>query len=124
MAERYVFDASALLALLHGESGAQEVERLLEGGGACGAANWSEVAQKITAAGADWGVARAVLLSFSLTVEAVSIADAERAAETWTRGSGLSLADRLCLAVAHRLGAIAVTADTAWGPREGVLHIR
>lgn len=124
MTERYVFDASALLALLRGEAGAQEVHELLSHGGACGAANWSEVAQKVTAAGADWGIASAVLLSYPLTVEPVGIADAESAAATWRRGSGLSLGDRLCLALAERLRAVAVTADGAWESHEGIRHIR
>ncbi len=41
-----VFDASALLAYLRGEDGAEVVEQALDKGGACGAANWSEVAQR------------------------------------------------------------------------------
>ena len=31
-----------------------------------------------------------------------------------TRGQGLSLGDRACLALAHRLGATALTTDRAW----------
>jgi len=49
-----------------------------------------------------------------LRVEPVGQPDAERAAELWTVGSGLSLGDRLCLAVAERLGSKALTADRAW----------
>lgn len=119
-----VFDASALLAFLQGEPGADDVERRLESGGWCGAANWSEIAQKVAAAGADWPIARAVLLSYGLTIEPVSEADAEVGASLWTRGAGLSLADRLCLALAQRLGALAVTADTAWRDRDGTHIIR
>lgn len=122
--ERYVFDASALLALLRGEAGADEVRRLLEVGGVCGTANWSEIAQKAAASGADWSIARAALLSFPLRLEPVEVDDAERAATIWSRGSGLSLADRLCLALADRLGAVAVTADAAWAGRSGVHLIR
>jgi PIN domain nuclease of toxin-antitoxin system len=122
--KRLVFDASALLAFLYGEAGADEVEALLESGGACGAANWSEVAQKVTAAGADWSVARAVLTSYNLIVEPVTEHDAERAARLWTRGSGLSIADRLCLALARRMDAAAITADTAWSGHAGVRVIR
>ncbi|MFT4029850.1 MAG: PIN domain-containing protein [Protaetiibacter sp.] len=124
MTERYVYDASALLAFLRGEVGADEVERLLEIGGVCGAANWSEVGQKVSAAGADWGVARAILLSYPLTIEPVGVVDAERAATRWVRGSGLSLADRLCLALAERLGAVAVTTDSAWEPGDAIRRIR
>jgi PIN domain nuclease of toxin-antitoxin system len=39
-------------------------------------------------------------------------------------GSGLSLADRLCLALAARLDATAWTADTAWQGLSGVRLIR
>ncbi|MCD2441456.1 PIN domain-containing protein [Agromyces sp. SYSU K20354] len=109
-----VFDASALLAYLRDEPGASLVrERLLQGG-ACAAANWSEVAQKVLAAGADWALARGLLLSYPLTVEPVTIDDAERAAELWDAATGLSLADRLCLALAERRDTTALTTDAAW----------
>ena len=44
-----LFDSSALLCFLQGEAGADAVERALADGGLCGAANWSEVAQKVIA---------------------------------------------------------------------------
>ena len=120
-----VFDASALLAFLQSEPGSNEVDRLLEVGGACSAVNWSEVAQKLRAAGADWNAARDILLSYPLTIEPVTAADAEEAAGLWRRGSGLSLADRLCLALGHRLAADRiVTADRAWAEMDGVQVIR
>jgi len=119
-----VFDASALLAYLRGELGADLVREQLLDGGVVGAANWSEVAQKVTSAGAAWDVARALLLSYPLDVEPVGVEDAERAAELWSPGSGLSLADRMCLALADRMGAPALTADTAWVGMPGVRHIR
>jgi PIN domain nuclease of toxin-antitoxin system len=119
-----VFDASALLAYLQGESGGDAVRSQLEIGGVCSAANWAEVAQKVYAAGADWSLARSLLLSFDLAVESVTEEDAERAAAMWRRGAGLSLADRLCLAVAARLGATAWSADTQWRGIPGVTLIR
>ena len=54
----------------------------------------------------------------------VTQADAERAAALWQRGSGLSLEDRLCLALADRLDAEAWTADRAWGGRPRVVQVR
>jgi len=119
-----VFDASALLAFLAGEQGADLVEQALEEGGRCSAANWSEVAQKVLAADGDWDLARALLLAYPLQVENVTEQDAEWAARVWRRGAGLSLADRLCLAVAARLDAEVLTADTAWSDGPGGVAIR
>ncbi len=119
-----VFDASALLAFLQGEEGSAAVEAGLSAGGTCGTANWSEVAQKIRAHGRDWSLARALLASYGLHLEPVGVADAEQAAVTWTPGTGLSLADRLCLALGQRLDAIVWTADTSWGSNETIRQIR
>ena len=120
-----VFDSSALLAFLRGEQGHEAVEaELAEAGGVCGAANWSEVAQKVRWAGGDWSLARALLESYGLTVEPVTEADAEWAAARWRAGEGLSLGDRLCLALADRLGTAVLTADAQWGTDPPVRQIR
>lgn len=119
-----VLDASALLAYLQGEEGAAVVEQQLDAGAVCGAANWAEVAQKILGAGRDWDLARGLLLSYGCAVEAVTADDAEWAARRWRTGEGLSLADRLCLALAHRTGLEAWTADAAWGTEGGIRQIR
>jgi ribonuclease VapC len=119
-----LFDASALLCFLKDETGAGVVERELLAGGACSAVNWSETAQKLVAHGQDWALARGVLLSYGLVVEPVSADDAERAAHLWRRGSGLSLADRIALATAHRLAATIWTADAAWGTDAPVRQVR
>ena len=114
-----VFDASALLTFLQGEDGAASVEEALRDGGACGAANWSEVAQKIRAHGRNWDLSRALLVSYGVKVESVTITDAEWAAQKWARGKGLSLADRLCMALGNRLDADIWTANSAWGTDDG-----
>jgi PIN domain nuclease of toxin-antitoxin system len=44
----------------------------------------------------------------------VAIDDAEAAAAMWQEGTPLSLADRLCLALAERLELPVLTADRAW----------
>jgi PIN domain nuclease of toxin-antitoxin system len=82
--------------------------------GVIGAANWSEVLQKARQHGAHPGIVARLLTSLGLRVVDVTAADGERAAELWHRGSPLSLADRLCLALALRLGAVAATADAEW----------
>ena len=119
-----VLDASAVLAFLAGEPGADVVEEALTGGTVCSAVNWSEVAQKVRAGGGDWSVASALLLSYGLSLHDATARDGEAAAALWQRGSGLSLADRFCLALANRLDAVALTADTAWGSSERVRQIR
>lgn len=119
-----VLDASALLAFLQGEPGADVVEAHLDAGAVCGAANWSEVAQKVLAAGRDLDLTWALLTSYQLTVEPVIVDDAERAARRWRRGEGLSLADRLCLALAERVDLDVWTADSAWGAGDRIHQIR
>ena len=113
-----------MLAFLQGEQGADVVEAALATDSRCGAANWSETAQRIVASGGDWGLARALLLSYDVGVEPVTAADAERAAMRWRSGEGLSLGDRLCLALGERLGATVLTADTAWGNTDTIRQIR
>jgi ribonuclease VapC len=119
-----VLDASALLAFVQGEDGADAVETELASGARCGAANWSEIAQKVRSSGRDWDLVRALLLSYPLRIEAVTADDAEWAAQRWQRGEGLSLADRLCLALAQRLNVPALTADTGWGSNDRIRQIR
>jgi PIN domain nuclease of toxin-antitoxin system len=120
-----VLDASAVLAYLSGERGSDLVGEALEAGSArISAANWSEVAQKSLAAGKDWVAASALLDSFELAVEPVTRQDADWAARRWRRGENLSLGDRLCLALAERLDAEALTADSAWASEPRARLIR
>ncbi len=119
-----VVDASALLAFVQGEPGSDAVEAALEDGAACGAANWSEVAQKVIAADRDWPLVRALLDSYGIEIEPVVAEDAEWAARRWRFGEGLSLADRLCLALAERLDDDVLTADTTWGTTGRIRQIR
>ena len=123
-----VVDASLVLAWLQDEPGSDEAEPwLMEG--IIGAANWSEVLQKVRQHGGQPGVVARLLTSFGLRVEGVSQEDGERAAELWAAQSPLSLGDRLCLALAMRLDLAAATADAAWqsvpgGPRVIVVRER
>lgn len=119
-----VFDASALLAFLQGENGATAVETALVEGGRCSAANWSETAQKVRSHGRDWDLARALLFTYGLDIDPVGVDDAERAAELWQAGSGLSLGDRLCLALGERTDAVVWTADRHWGTGDRIRQIR
>ena len=88
------------------------------------AANGAEVAPAGAQRDHDWRPARALLLSYDLAIEPVTVADAEAAAHLWRRGGGPSLGDRLCLATARRLGAVVRTADSAWGGDDPVRQVR
>lgn len=132
---KVVLDASAILAFVQDEKGADQVEELLEAGTSltarsteaevfCGAANWSEVAQKIHAAGRSWPTVQALLASYEIRVEPVLQEDGEWAASRWRQREGLSLADRLCLALGERLDGVIMTADSSWGSGDRIKQIR
>lgn len=108
-----VVDASVVLAWLQDEPGSDAAEAWLTDG-VIGAANWSEVLQKVRQHGGQAGVVARLLSSFGLRVEEVSREDGERAADLWSAEQPFSLGDRLCLALAMRLGLAAATADAAW----------
>ncbi len=120
-----VLDASATLAFLADEPGAATVAERLDAGDAyCSAANWSEVVQKLLRHQRNWQGARAAMTSFGMKVEPVTRADAEWAAHRWRPDEGLSLADRLCLALGDRLGLEILTADRSWGRSDRITQIR
>jgi ribonuclease VapC len=119
-----VLDASAILAFVQDEPGADMVEHELGLGARCGAANWSEIVQKILGTGHEWDLVRALLVSYDVVVEPVSSDDAEWAARRWQLGEGLSLADRLCLALGDRVDEQVLTADRSWGTKGRVRQIR
>lgn len=110
-----VLDASAILALLFGEPGAEMVRAHLRTG-VVGAANLAEVLAKLS----DYGMpahdaVRAVAI---LGLEVVPMTDAQARTSArmraLTRVAGLSLGDRACLALASELNASALTADRDW----------
>jgi len=108
-----VVDASVVLAWLQDEPGADEAEPLMMEG-IIGAANWSEVLQKSRQHGVDAEPVARLLASFGLRVVEVMQEDGEAAAGLWRAGEGLSLADRLCLALGLRLGLRVATTDRRW----------
>lgn len=110
-----VLDASALLAWLLAEEGADPVDAVLEGS-VIGAVNASEVAQKIDQRGGRGSQAVTEATEMGLVLTPFGREDALATAELWphTRHQGLSLGDRACLALAQRLDRPALTADQAW----------
>lgn len=109
----WVVDASAVLAFLQDETGADSVEPALAAG-VVPATNWSEIAQKVARLVDDPAPILTRLMAVGLEVEPVLRADAEVAARLWPSAPGLSLADRCCIAVAARLERPILTADQEW----------
>ena len=110
-----VLDASALLAVLRAEPGADRVVSRLERAG-IGAVNLSEVVAKLDEDGVPELEIRRAIGRLDLDVQ-VFDADQAYAAGVLrrkTRALGLSFGDRACLTLAQKLGAIALTADRAW----------
>lgn len=110
-----VFDSSALLALARQEPGAAVVAQGLNKGHVS-AVNVSEFVQKLEQYGAKGVEAFEMLEGLGLQLREVTHEDAYGAAELYEVGKpyGLSLGDRMCLALAQRLGAEVVTADKVW----------
>ena len=116
-----VLDASALLAYLNREAGAEVVADELSVGVSMSAVNFAEVLstaadravepEQLIARLSEVGV-----LNGALSLEPFTGTDASTVASLrpTTRDAGLSLGDRACLALARRLDAPAVTADAAW----------
>jgi ribonuclease VapC len=110
-----VLDASALLALLQGEPGADVVAALLPES-FMSAVNLSEVVAKLVDHGMPAYVVHEALDELSIDVHPFDRDAAYAAGELRrvTGRAGLSLGDRACLALAIDLDAAAVTADRAW----------
>lgn len=116
-----VLDASALLAYLREEPGWERVREAIAEGAAMSVVNIAEALSIEAAAGVDPAklmaeLRRVGVVGGALTVHSVSDEDAIEAARLHpvTRKAGLSLGDRLCLALAQRLGGVALSADRPW----------
>ena len=112
---RVVLDASALLAYIHGETGADRVAAVVEEA-IISTVNFAEAMTKLVLT--TRSRERALLLIEEAEVDVVDF-DQKLAQETGaladlTRARGLSLGDRACLALAQREHAVALTADRAW----------
>ncbi|MEZ6052563.1 MAG: type II toxin-antitoxin system VapC family toxin [Planctomycetaceae bacterium] len=105
-------DASALLALLLQEPGAEVMEHDVQGA-ALSTVNYSEVLKKVVERGGDVSAAMSMLSSLGLDLFPFEEWHARDAAQLFpsTKDHGLSFADRACLALAIDLDGTLYTAD-------------
>jgi len=126
-----VLDASAFLAYLRDEPGADVVADAIADGASISTVNLGEVFSRVADRDADPAdLARQMtdrgLLDGAITVEEFTSVDAVEVGRLrpLTREHGLSLGDRACLALARRLALPAVTADTVWSKLDLELTLR
>lgn len=115
---RIVLDASALLALLNNEPGADKLTPELLSDATCSTVNLAEVQSKLVSIGGDPDEAWEDTLS---TIREAAPFTEEHArfagsviAQTRALGLSLSLGDRACLALGIALKAPVYTADKSW----------
>jgi ribonuclease VapC len=120
-----ILDASAVLAYLFDERGGDLVLPEL-GRSAVSAVNWAEVVQRALDLGAWTESMRSEFESTGAQVLPVEPAQAERAAllREPTRANGLSLADRICFALAASRDRPILTADRAWAKIDVGVEVR
>ncbi len=128
MAIKWLLDASAVLAWLQEEPGSEVVDEVLDES-VIASINAAEVLHKLIGQGATPEQAGEIL--GRLAVPIVDFTSSHLPATTrFSKIKGLSLGDRVCLAVAEGMGVTAVTADQQWATtgapirliREAIAH--
>lgn len=122
---RTVLDASALIALLLEERGADAVDELLDGA-AMSTVNLSEVLQKSAQHEVETDGLEYDLEALGVEFVDFDTRQARLAAEIWERlpRAGLALGDRACLALARSVDGAAVTADRRWATLDVDVDVR
>ncbi|MCB1034135.1 MAG: type II toxin-antitoxin system VapC family toxin [Acidobacteria bacterium] len=112
---RTVWDASALLLVLHQEPGWEGLAPRI-GTAVVSCVNVAEVASKLTDAGIPAAEVEDLLGGLGLEIRPFDLPEAYEVSRLrrLTRSKGLSLGDRACLALARRLGLGVLTADRSW----------
>jgi len=109
----WVLDASAVLAFLKDEPGAVRIATLIPAA-VISSVNAAEVVTKLIRNGRDIARATQAMEFVGCPIVPVDADLALRAATLAATTTGLSLGDRICLALAEREGVPALTADRAW----------
>ncbi len=120
-----VLDASALLAMLHREPGADVVAQAMPNA-TISAVNFYEVLSRLSDLGVPQNSAQQTLTELSLRVAPFDQNQAYLAASLrpLTKSAGLSLGDRACLALAMHLEVPVMTADRAWRGLKLDVHVQ
>lgn len=122
-----VLDASAILAVLYGEPGEEEIREWMRASRVVvGTVNLAEVAGKLAEGGLDEKEIREAVDVLSLEVLPLD-ADAAYGAgmlKVGTRERGMGVGDLSCVAVARGIGGVALTTDGIWSGLDGVEVVR
>jgi len=112
---RFVLDASVFLAAVNEEPGGDSLVAYLPDS-VIAVTTHTEVVTRLIDAEMPFEEAEELMSGFHVPAIDVTFGLAKRAAELRmaTRAYGLSMGDRICLAVAETVGATAVTADRRW----------
>jgi ribonuclease VapC len=113
---RIVLDASALLAVLNGEPGADQLTPQLLNAATCSTVNLAEVHSKLVSRGIDpedaWGATLSPIREAAMFTDEHAKLAGSLVAQTGELG--LCLGDRACLALGIALKAPVYTADRLW----------
>ncbi len=112
---RVVFDASAVIALLRDEAGAEVIAEYA-GDALISTVNLQEVIKALLVRGFKIDMARALIDALHLEIRPHATEDAYAAAQLYeeTKAHGSGLGDRTCMALAIAEGLPAITTDQAW----------
>ncbi len=118
MSDEIVIDASAIIALLEQEKGAEIVEKKLNGA-IVSSVNFSEIVAVINRKVTDKKTQEEAIRLFTSTFQHVIDFDKEQAMivgklDQFTKQYGLSLGDRACLALAQFRNLPVLTAEKNW----------